>query len=123
MSPEKESRQPQQRESSAPVDSPTIAALTEENQSLREQLQQAQAENERLHKALEEALRSLKRQAEPFSKGAPKANPQRPGRKGGAEYGQRAFRAVPAHVDQEIAVPLPAQCPQCGGPVVHEDTQ
>ena len=73
---------------------------------LKDELEKAQAENERLRKALEEALRSLKRQAAPFSKGEPKADPKRPGRKRGSGYGQRAFRAVPEHVDQELAVPL-----------------
>lgn len=72
---------------------------------------------------LEEALRSLKRQAAPFSKGKPKLNPKPPGRKSGCDYGRRAFRAVPAQVDQEIAVPLPKACPDCGGQVIHENTQ
>src|SRR3989304_118520 len=94
---------------------PTVEELIKENQSQREQLKKAQAEIERLRKALEEALRSLKRQAAPFSKGKPKLNPKRPGRKGGTDYGQRAFRAVPDRVDEEIAVRLPKRCPDCGG--------
>ena len=102
---------------------PTVEELTKEIQSLREQLKQAQAENERLRKALEEALRSLKRQAAPFSKGAPKPHPQRSGRKSGSAYGQRAFRGIPDRVDEAIAVPLPKQCPDCGGQVIHDDTQ
>jgi transposase len=101
---------------------PTVEELIKENQSLREQLQKAQAEIERLRKALEEALRSLKRQAAPFSKGRPKSNPKRPGRKRGSDYGQRGFRAVPDHVDEEIAVVLPKKCPDCGGRVVHDST-
>lgn len=100
----------------------TVEELIKENQSLREQLKKAQAEIERLRKALEEALRSLKRQAAPFSKGKPKSNPKRPGRKGGSDYGQRAFRAVPDRVDEEIGVALPKQCPDCGGRVVHDST-
>ncbi len=102
---------------------PTVEELLKENQSLREQLKKAQAETERLRKLLEEALRSLKRQAAPFSKGEPKSNPNRPGRKSGSDYGQRAFRAVPKRVNEEIAVPLPKKCPHCGGRVVHDDTQ
>jgi transposase len=102
---------------------PTVEELTKEVQSLREQLKKAQAENERLRKALEEALRSLKRQAAPFSKGALKSNPKRPGRKSGSDYGQRAFRRIPDRVDEEIAVPLPKQCPDCSGRVIHDDTQ
>jgi transposase len=101
----------------------TVKELTKEVQSLREQLKRAHAENERLRKALEEALRSLKRQAAPFSKGKPKADPKRPGRKSGGEYGTRAFRAIPDHVDEQIAVSLPKSCPDCGGQVVHDDTQ
>jgi transposase len=104
-------------------DNPTIEELLKENQSQREQLKKAQAEIERLRKALEEALRSLKRQAAPFSKGQPKSNPLRPGRKSGSAYGQRAFRAVPDRVDEEIAVSLPKKCPDCGGRVIHDSTQ
>ncbi len=104
-------------------DSPTVEELSKEVQRLQEQLKKAHAENERLRKALEEALRSLKRQAAPFSKGKPKSDPKRPGRKKGSDYGSRAFRAVPDHVDEEIPVPLPKKCPDCGGRVVHDDTQ
>jgi transposase len=104
-------------------ESARIDELTKEVQSLREQLKNALAENERLRKLLEEALRSLKRQAAPFSKGKPKAKPNRPGRKGGSDYGQRAFRAVPDRVDEQIAVPLPKACPNCGGRVIHDKTQ
>ncbi len=102
---------------------PTNKELLKENRSLREQLKKAQGEIERLRKALEEALRSLKRQAAPFSKGEPKPNPKPPGRKSGSDYGQRAFRAVPDRVDQQIAVPLPKACPDCGGRVIHDNTQ
>ena len=105
-----------------PSSNPSVEELSKENQSLREQLNKAQAEIERLHKALEEALRSLKRQAAPFSKGQPKSNPQRPGRKSGSAYGQRAFRTVPDRVDEEISVELPKRCPECGGRVVHDGT-
>jgi transposase len=101
---------------------PSVEELIKENQSLREQLKKAQAEIERLRKALEEALRSLKRQAAPFSKGQPKSNPKRPGRKSGSDYGQRAFRAIPDHVDEQIAVGLPERCAECGGPVIHDST-
>jgi transposase len=101
---------------------PSIEELLKENQSLREQLNKAQAEIDRLRKALEEALRSLKRQAAPFSRGQPKANPLPPGRKSGSAYGKRAFRAAPDHVDDEIEVGLPKRCPDCGGRVVHDST-
>lgn len=87
--------------------------LEKENQSLR-------AENERLRKLLEEALRSLKRQAAPFSKGTPKAEPKKAGRKPGVEYGQRASRPIPERVDEEIAVALPERSPCCDSFVIPE---
>jgi transposase len=93
-----------------------IEKLSKENERL-------QAEIERLRRQLEEALRSLKRQAAPFSKGKPKSDPKRPGRKGGADYGNRAFRAIPDRVDERIAVPLPKRCPDCGGPVIHDSLE
>lgn len=100
-----------------------LERLEKENKSLREKLDKALAEIERLRKELEEALRSLKRQAAPFSKGEPKPNPKPPGRKSGAEYGQRASRPIPARVDEQISVPLPKNCLRCGGPVIYEDTK
>ena len=77
----------------------------------RERLRQ---ENEKLKRQLEEARRANKRQAAPFSRGTRKANPQTPGRKSGAAYGQRHSKAIPLKVDEVIAVPPPAQC-ECGG--------
>jgi transposase len=100
----------------------TIEELIRENQSLREELRKAHTEIERLRKELEEALRALKRQAAPFSRRKPKKNPKRPGRKPGKSYGLYASRPVPERVDEQIAVPLPAQC-GCGGPTVYEQTQ
>src|ERR1035437_5496973 len=54
--------------------------------------------------------RAAKRQAAPFSKGPPKANPKRPGRKAGDDYGVKAFRAVPPTVDEAYEAPLPEHC-------------
>jgi transposase len=79
------------------------------------------AENARLRGLLEEARRAGKRQAAPFSKGDPKKDPARPGRKSGRDYGTRAHRPVPDHVDEEIRVPLPDACPCCGGELEFED--
>ena len=106
-------------ESSPP---PTIEELIEENQSLRKQLEKASSEIERLRKELEEALRALKRQAAPFSRRKPKKDPKRPGRKTGMNYGIRGNRPVPDRVNEEISVPLPAQC-SCGGPTIYDETQ
>ena len=79
------------------------------------------AENARLRGQLEEARRAGKRQAAPFSRGEPKKDPARPGRKSGEDYGTRAHRPVPDHVDEEILVPLPEACPCCRGELVFED--
>lgn len=92
-------------------------------ESLEKLLERALAENERLRKQLEEALRANKRSAAPFSKGEPKSNPKPPGRKPGAAYGQRTTRPVPSRVDERIDVPLPAHCPHCHGPVILNNTQ
>lgn len=100
----------------------TVDQLIKENESLRRQLERLQAENERLRKELEEALRRLKRQAAPFSRGKPKKIPKRPGRRGGADYGRPARRAVPDRVDEEISVPLPGRC-ECGGRTIYEETR
>ena len=67
--------------------------------------------------------RAAKRQAAPFSKGPPKANPQRPGRKAGADYGTKAFRAVPPTIDKVYEAPLPEHCPHCDGVVLLEKVE
>lgn len=100
-----------------------VESLEKENSTLHRRLDRALAEIESLKKELEEALRSLKRQAAPFSKGSPKPDPKPPGRKPGAQYGARACRPVPARVDQQIAVPLPANSLCCGAPVIYQDTR
>lgn len=69
----------------------------------------------RLRGALEEARRAGKRQASPFSKGSPKADPKRPGRKSGKDHGPAVFRAIPKRVDEIHDAPLPDSCPCCGG--------
>ncbi len=75
------------------------------------------AENARLRGELEESRRAGKRQAAPFSTGEVKQNPGRPGRRSGDEHGRHAHRPVPDHVDEQIEVPVPEQCPECGGSV------
>jgi transposase len=89
-------------------------------QELEKEIERLRAENERLRKELEEALRSLKRQAAPFSKGIPKAEPKKAGRKPGAEYGRRASRPIPKQVDEEISVALPERSPCCDSFVIPE---
>jgi len=77
-------------------------------------------DNARLRERLAEAERAGKRQAAPFSKGEPKEEPKLPGRKPGRDYGIRARRQVPDHVDEVYDVPPPSHCPDCGG-VVEDD--
>ncbi len=100
---------------------PTVEDLTKEIDSLRKQNERLIVENERLRKELEEALRRLKRQAAPFSRGKRKEKPKRPGRKGGLEYGKQATRPIPDHIDEQIAVPLPKRC-ECGGRAIYDET-
>ncbi len=99
---------------------PSWEQLEAENRHLREQLERALQEIERLRKALEEALRAGKRQAAPHSRGEPRPNPQKPGRKAGAHYGQQSCRAIPKRIDEKIRVALPERCDRCGGEVVGE---
>jgi transposase len=91
-----------------------MAQLRRENHELK-------AEIERLRRMLEEALRASKRQAAPFSRRHPKAQPQKPGRKSGQKYGRRCRRPVPEQVDEVVEVPLPSRCPRCGGGVEEEE--
>ena len=82
------------------------------------------AQVEKLTKLLEEKTRSGKRQAAPFSKGPPKAQPKPPGRKPGDDYGRHQRRAVPDHVDEVYEVPVPSRCPACdSADLLDEGTQ
>ena len=91
--------------------------VQQENDRLRKENEHLKQETERLRRELEAALRASKRQAAPHSRGTPKANPQRPGRKAGRRYGRQSCRPIPARVDERITVPLPERCPHCGGGV------
>lgn len=76
-----------------------------------------------LEQLLEKATRANKRQAAPFSKRKPKAKPNKPGRKAGKAYGKKAHRLGPdsqQEMDEVIEVPLPDECPDCGGAVEDE---
>jgi len=76
-----------------------------------------------LEAQLEAALRAGKRQAGPFSKGQPKKRPKKPGRKPGPDYGTKAQRPPPEHIDETLEAPLPDVCPDCGGPVVQTEVR
>ena len=73
-----------------------------------------------LEAKLEQSSRAGKRQAAPFSKGPPKADPKTPGRKAGKDYGTKAYRAGPPVIDEILEAPLPERC-HCGG-VIEPDT-
>ena len=91
--------------------------LHDENQRLQEQKQRLEDELKRLRRELEAAQRAAKRQAATFSRGRPKRDPKPPGRKSGAAHGRHHQRPIPDHVDEEIQVAAPEQCPTCGGPL------
>ncbi|HET92141.1 MAG TPA: IS66 family transposase [Chloroflexi bacterium] len=92
------------------------AALRQRVAELEERVAQLEAELERLKSQLEEAERAGKRQAAPFSKGPPKANPRRPGRKAGHAP---AHRPRPERVDRTLEAELPPACPDWGGKLTH----
>jgi transposase len=94
--------------------------LQRESERLQEENRRLEDELKRLHKELEAVQRAAKRQAAPFSRGQPKSDPKPPGRKSGAAYGRHHQRPIPAHVDEEIQVAAPEQCPGCGGPLTVE---
>src|SRR5437868_858271 len=97
--------------------------LLQENERLLQENERLLQENERLQRELEGARASLdqarrqgKRQAAPFSKGPPKPQPKKPGRKRGAAHGRHGHRLPPdpAVIDETYEAPLPEACPHCG---------
>jgi hypothetical protein len=94
--------------------------LRKENDRLQREREQLQRDREWLRQELDAALRANKRQAAPHSRGTPTANPKRPGRRSGGQYGRQAGRPIPTHVDEAITVPCPAWCPHCGRAVAPE---
>jgi transposase len=103
--------------------------LEKENRQLQRQVELGRFKNKRLKKRLErleqdlqKARRAIHRQAAPFSKGEPKAEPKMPGRKAGSNYGEPSFRPLPQRVDEVLPAPLSRRCP-CGGTVQVERTE
>ena len=95
-------------------------ALREEAEKLRLESQALKEHNARLRESLSEAHRAGKRQAAPFSKGPPKANPKPNGRKRGKDYGAKARRPVPDHFDQSYEARIGPRCPHCGSDDLEE---
>ena len=79
----------------------------EECAQLRQELQALREQVAKLTAALEEERRRGKRQAAPFSKGPPVAEPQPPGRKSGRRHGPHAHRRMELcrkrHLDHDAA--------------------
>lgn len=109
------------------MDPAAVQQLIAENQRLRAQVAQLLQTVRELQKRIEELERASKRQAAPFSKGPPKIDPKKPGRKSGELHGQHAHREPPEpeRVDETLEAELPAQCPHCDGDIVEDrlDTQ
>ena len=106
-----------------------IQELEEENQVLRERLEQADEDNDRLRREIERLRRELKAagRGQCCRKRKLKADPQRPGRKAG--QGRFMFRQPPPDYpgkngELRIKVPVPVdQCPGCGGELQYERTE
>jgi transposase len=99
---------------------PRCAVLERRIAELEAHVAQLEAKVAKLTQLLEQATRTAKRQAAPFSKGEPKATPKLPGRKPGPDYGTPAFRAAPPprKIDEVHEAALPLNCPACGGVVL-----
>lgn len=82
---------------------------------LSRRVAELEAQVERLSRLLEEAIRSGKRQAAPFSKGAPKDKPKKPGRKKGKQHGKHGRLHPPPddQITETHQAPLPDACPDC----------
>lgn len=93
-----------------------IAELERKLADREREIRQLLRRIERLERKNEALSRAAKRQAAPFSRGNPKAEPAQRGRKRGRRYGKRASRAVPAKIDRVVHVPAPMYCPACEKP-------
>ena len=105
-----------------------VRSQAQQNESQSKQIASQAKQIESLTSQLDEQRRAGKRQAGPFSKGPPKADPKPPGRKPGDACGQHKRREIPDQIDETYDVPLPPKCPHCGGThladeVVHSQYQ
>lgn len=90
--------------------------LEAENESLRGERDRLKRRIAVLEVKVEELRRRAKRQAAPFSRGKRKRNSGRPGRRPGADYGERARRRAPEQVDEVLQASTPDRC-ECGGEI------
>lgn len=88
-------------------------------ETLGREVEVLRSENAELRASLVEAQRAAKRQAAPFSKGAPKPNPKPPGRKRGPNYGKKSRRPIPDRFDESYEASI-GPCPRCGSTNVDE---
>jgi transposase len=96
-----------------------VETLTRQVERQNTEIERLKQENKRLREELDAVRRAGKRQAAPFSKGAPKAEKKTPGRPPGHVA---AHRSAPEKVDRVIKVPLPERC-ACGGCIAQTDEQ
>jgi len=96
------------------------AALRQRITELERQAAELEAALAQMKGQLEEARRASKRQAAPFSKGPPKANPKRLGRKAGHAP---AHRPRPERIDRVLEAGLPPACPFCGGELSNHEVR
>jgi transposase len=87
---------------------------------MRPRVAELEAQVAELTRRLEDALRAGKRQAAPFRKGPPKAEPKTPGRKSGEAHGAHGHRPPPPpeRIDECLDAALPDACPHCQGRLV-----
>lgn len=90
-----------------------IQKLIAEIEALKAEVARLQEENKQLRQKIEELERKHHRPHAPFSRGAPKPNPRRPGRKGGEAHGRHGHRQPPGSFDEEYEAPLPSRSPCC----------
>ncbi|MSR81165.1 MAG: hypothetical protein EXS11_10635 [Gemmataceae bacterium] len=67
--------------------------------------------NSDLRKRLLDQSQDQHRQAGPFSRNKPKADPKPPGRKSGKKYGKHHCGTVPERIDEVLTAPLSDRCP------------
>jgi transposase len=99
-----------------------LGELQAENEHLHKENDRLQAANQQLQTQTQQATQASKRQAAPFSKGAPKKNPKTNGRKAGARHGKHGHRLPPepTQIDEILDAPLPDCCPDCGGDIAED---
>lgn len=106
-----------------PETRPSYEDLLDIIQQQQRQIEALQAEVARLRSELDDARRYGKRQAAPFRKGPPQADPKKPGRKSGDRHGIHAHRQPPApeRITETLDAPLPDACPRCGATVAETE--